>query len=296
MRNPIRIIILFLIAGTFACTSGRQLTQVNDQAQEAYAAGEYQQALERYEQLIQAAREKGEPVGGEVYNKAGLSAWALDNTSQALEYLEEARHTEAANDQTFAALAKGYLQVDNLSREITNLERYLEKYPQGEESEAFKQRLFMTYVESMNYDQALALWPELDPAAREQKELLEGYFMVHKNLGNDTKVTGIAQELLKKNKNNVNALEWMAELYYWRAENRYQAENKAYEKNRTRRQYAKLLKAYEVLNTDFRISLNYFQRLYEMDPQPSYARYIGNIYLRFQEKEKADYYHRKAKQ
>ncbi len=296
MRHPIRIIILFLLAGTFACTSGRQLTQINDQAREAYAAGEYQQALERYEQLIQAARENSEPVGGEVYNKAGLSAWALDNTSKALEYLEAARHTEAANAQTFAALAKGYRQVDNLSREITNLERYLEKYPEGEEREAFKQRLFMTYVESMNYDQALALWPTLDPAAREQEELLEGYFLVHKNLGNDTQVTEIAQELLKKNKNNVNALEWLAELYYWRAENRYQAENKAYEKNRTRRQYAKLLKAYEVLNTDFRISLNYFLRLYELDPQPSVARYIGNIYLRFQEKEKADYYHRKAKQ
>lgn len=296
MRLPIRIIILFLLAGTFACTSGKQLTRINEQASAAYSAGEYQQALNYYEQLILAASEKGESVGGEVYNKAGLSAWNAGNTSKALEYLEAARHTEAANEQTFAVLAKGYRQVDNLSREITNLERYLERHPEGEENEELRQRLFMTYVESMNYDLALDLWADLDEAARQQEELMEGHFMVHKNLGNDTKATEIAQQLLKKNKNNVAALEWLAELYYWRAENRYQAENKAYEQNRTRRQYAKLLKAYEILNTDFRISLSYFQRLYEMDPKPSYARYIGNIYLRFQDKEKADYYHRKAKQ
>jgi aminoglycoside/choline kinase family phosphotransferase len=86
----------------------------------------------------------------------------------------------------------------------------------------------------------------------------------------------------------------MAKKYFWRAENRYQSEMEAYEKNRTHRQYAQLLRAFEVLNADFHKSLNYFLRLYEKDPKPEYARFIGNIYLRFDDKSKARYYHSRA--
>ncbi|MFW6352275.1 MAG: hypothetical protein ACOC2E_07790, partial [Bacteroidota bacterium] len=77
-------------------------------------------------------------------------------------------------------------------------------------------------------------------------------------------------------------------------EHRYQKEMKAYEKNRTRKQYKQLLDAFEVLNADFRRSLNYYLKLYEMKPEPRYARFIGNVYLRFDDKKKARYYHEKA--
>jgi hypothetical protein len=44
----------------------------------------------------------------------------------------------------------------------------------------------------------------------------------------------------------------------------------------------------------FQKSLDYFLTLYETDPKPEYAKYIGNIYKRLQKEDKAEYYHEKA--
>jgi hypothetical protein len=296
MKSVIRFFPIIILAIFAACTPGQHIAQLNDQALEAYEAGNYQEALSLYESLIHSRRAEGEFVGGANFNRAGLSAWAVGDTTRALEYLDAARHTEAANEQTLAALAKAYRGIDNLSREITNLETYLERYPEGDEADAFRTRLFETYVESNNREQAMELWPQLEPAARQQEHIVEGYFSVNKDLGNEARTDELAHELLAINENNVTALEWLARKHFWQAENRYQAEMKAYEQNRTHRQYARLLDALEIINTDFRIALNYFNRLYRMDPAPAHARYIGNIYLRFDDKERADYYHRRANQ
>jgi tetratricopeptide (TPR) repeat protein len=89
-------------------------------------------------------------------------------------------------------------------------------------------------------------------------------------------------------------MKWFGEKYFWLAENRYQAEMEAYEKKRTNSQYAKLLEAFKIVTRDFKTSLGYFTRLYKLYPKPEYARYLGNIYTRLDDKEKAKYYYNKA--
>jgi hypothetical protein len=88
----------------------------------------------------------------------------------------------------------------------------------------------------------------------------------------------------------------MAKKYYNIAENRYQAEMKAYENNKTRKQYALLLEALDEITEEFKISLGYFETLYRLNPRPVYANYMGNIYVRFNDQEKADYYLNLAKE
>jgi tetratricopeptide (TPR) repeat protein len=117
-----------------------------------------------------------------------------------------------------------------------------------------------------------------------------------KQLENDEELIKVSNELLALNPDNTDALFFLGKHFFWKAENRYQSEMEAYEKNRTNRQYAQLLRAFETLNADFRKSLDYFLRLYKINPQPRYARFIGNIYLRFEDKGKADFYHKKADQ
>ena len=46
-----------------------------------------------------------------------------------------------------------------------------------------------------------------------------------------------------------------------------------------------------LLKENFKISLGYFETLYKLNPLPAYANYMGNIYVRFNDQEKADYYH-----
>jgi Flp pilus assembly protein TadD len=90
-------------------------------------------------------------------------------------------------------------------------------------------------------------------------------------------------------------LNWFAEKYYWKAEKNYQAQMEAYEKNRTRKQYAILLREFKLVSSDFREALNYFSKLYRLYPDPEYARYLGNIYARLNDGQKARYYHGKAR-
>jgi len=297
--NPAKafLISIFILIFSFTgCGPAREITRLSEEGESAYEAGNYQAALDHYRQLIELKEAREDEVSGKTLNRAGLSAYYLKKTSLSLQYLERARHTDAADERTYAALADGYREIDNLSREITNLEIYVNEYPDGERIEAMRGRYFETLVESMNWEQAYDLWPELDEETRRKESFLNGYFTVNKALGNDEQCTRLAKKLLQINENNTDALEWLGIKYFRRAESRYSREMEAYERNRTHRQYAILLEAFEVINEDFRTALNYLLKLYNIDPSPRIASYLANIYQRFENESKARYYRQKAQE
>lgn len=292
MRYSILIASLFVVF-LASCSSTRQWTELSQQANQAYGQAEYETALELFEQYILHFGNDATVIPHNIYRGAGLAAFQLGHTTKALDYLNTIRHTQEADAPVQYALAKANREIDNLSREITALETYVEKYPEGEEINFIRERYFETLVESSNYEQAIGLWPAIEHSARNKESLLNDNFLAHKALDNEQHLDELAQSLLTLNPNNTDALYHLARKYFWMAEERYQSELEAYERNRTHRQYAQLLKAFEVLNKDFRKSLEYFLRLYNIDPRSEYARYIGNIYLRFDDKGKAGYYHGK---
>lgn len=199
------------------------------------------------------------------------------------------------NDKTLYTLALAYLEVDNLSKEINHLEEYVERYPNGEDTDEVNGQLFLAYVRSLNWDKASALWPQIDGKYQSQAKYIEGHMKVCESLKHFDQMSRAALQLLKMDRNNCSALETLAIHYYHMAEDRYQTEMKAYEKNRTNRQYKQLLNALEEINANFRTSRDYFERLYKLNPDPRFANYLGNIYTRFENKKQADYYYRKAK-
>ena len=278
----------------FACAPLRQLTELSQEADIAWQAGNYPEAYNLYGQLIDQYRSRDQAIDGEIYNRAGISAFEAGETQQALEYLEFARHTEAAGERTFLSLAKAYRDIDNLSREITNLERYIDRYPDGAEADAFRARLFETLVESMNLQQALELWAELPGDPYQNEDMLTLFLKLNRQMDNTVKAADIAEQLLDLNRNNQEALDYLARKHFREAVDRHNREMRAYEENRTHRQYAQLLDALEIINTDLRIALNYFKRLYAQDPNPEYAGFLANIYERFQDEENARYYRRRA--
>ncbi len=277
-----------------ACSSQKELSQWALDADTAYDSGDHREALRSYELLIEGQSAGNGSPEAVFYQRAGLSAHALGKTNKAVHYLEIARHTPAADHLTYAALAKSYRELDNLSREITNLERYLEKSPEAPGIDAMRERLFETYVESRNWEQALGLWPQLagDPSGNE--ELLEAYFHIKTALEKEGEATAVAEQLLVLNRANRVALDHLAKKHFRQADQRYCREMEAYEENRTHRQYAQLLQALEVVNTDLHIALDYFERLYQSNPSAEYATYLANIHERFQNEERARYYRRQA--
>jgi hypothetical protein len=277
-----------------SCSLTQKTAQVGYNANQAFLNKEYENALTLYTQYMKMSAEDPLLIPDSIYRNAGLAAFHLQKKELSLEYLNRIRNSETANAETQYALAKLNRGIDNLSREITALENYVNDYPNGNHIDEMRNRLFQTWVESRNFDRAFDLWPSIEQQASQKEHLLNDYFTTIKELEKEELLFDTAQDLLRLNSENTDALHFLAVYYFNKAENRYQTEMDAYEKNRTRRQYAQLLKGFEVLNKDFSESLDYFLKLFEIDPQPGYARYIGNIYLRFDDKEKARIYHEKA--
>lgn len=279
-----------------ACTVSKQLKQLNTQAQDQYNQGNYLEASSLYHEIISIKAQQGKEAEANVYQNAGIAALHVDKVSDAISYLEKVKERSSANAQTYYYLSKAYLKVDNLSREIINLEEFTRMYPDKEEVTEVNGQLFMAYVRSENWDKAYAQWPLLSSKQQEEVITTEGYIRVTRQLGHTDKVLPLVNKLLQSDSKNVLALEVLAVHYYNLAEDSYQSEMKAYEKNRTNRQYKQLLGALKVINKNFKTSSDYFESLYKLKPDPRFANYLGNIYTRFENKSKANYYYRKAKQ
>lgn len=275
-----------------SCTT-QKLTEAG---QNAYQAGNYDSALHVWSQVIEDSESKGRLIDTSIYYKAGLAAMQLERMQKARKYLEKTENTGYSRPQLYTSLAHIYKGVDNLSKEITALENYHSKYPEGAQIDTITMRLFETYVESENWQKAVNLWPEVEERAQSNADLLTAYLIVNQNLDNNEACENIARKLIRLDADNQTALEWYARKYFWKAENLYVTEMKAYKNNRTRSQYNKLLKAWDQIWPDFRKSRDYFLKLYKLDPQPKYAKFLWNIYKRMDKQQKAAYYKKLWKQ
>lgn len=293
IRQTVILILIILVGG---CGISRRVGELQEVAGNAFESGNYSEALNYYEEIIELKTSRDKDVDGETYYHAGISAWETGQSQKTINYLELARKNDFLNEKSRFILSLAYKKIDNLSLEINYLESYAENHPDGDYIDIVKPRLFETYIESNNFDEALELWNEIEEIAEEDPDLLDSYFSLKKQLGHTDELEDIAKHLMEKDPDNKNALEYLGDLYFWKAENLYQREMEAYEQNQTRRQYRLLLKALDQVNEWFKISRNYFERLYEIDPRPKYAEYLRNIYMRFGNDEKAGFYDKKAKE
>ena len=282
----VAVVFMWFLSGC-GSTKYIELTQT---AEYAFEQDDYQSALASSEQIISGLEDKNKPVAGQVYAIAGNSAYALKRYDKSLNYLEEARQQDYSGELMYFFLASLYRRIDNLSKEINALETYNRLFPEGKEINHVRSRLYQTCLESTNYELADSLWAQLDESSKQNLVILETHLEINKAQEKNTNCDWAAAEILKQDKNNEQALEWLARKYFWKAENRYQAEMEAYEKNHTRKQYNILLKAFKIVTADFKESLKYYTRLYDLYPGPEYAGYLGNIYARLDDEKMAKHY------
>ncbi len=289
MKNISLLISLFIIIILQSCSG---LGKIGQEGEAAYQAGNYKLALATWEKIINT---KGNNTKAPVYVGAGKSALALEDYDNARYYLEKANQSGYSSPEMYVSLAKVYKKVDNLSKEITALETYREKYPQGEDIYVISARLLETYVESENWELGKNLWTDLDMQAQGDVNNLKNYLNINKNLGKTEECNKIAKQINKIEPNSIFVLEYYADKYFWLAENMYVKEMNAYKKKRTTSQYNKLLKALEKVWPNFKKSRDLYLKLYKKDPKPEYAGYLSKIYTRYDNKEKAAYYKKRAK-
>ena len=276
------------------CGTGKQLAQKKETAELYYQSDNYSDALTAYSEIIQVYEDNNNSTECPVYTRAGESALKTDNTKLAVDYLKKASNSNFVVESTYFYLAQAYGKIDNLSLEMIALVDYLDNYPEGNEADAVKLRLFYIYVGSDNYEKALELWPDIYANNQQDIQLLEAYFAINKSLDNTDTCNDVAEQLLSLDADNLVALSWFGKQYYRKAEDRYQKEMKAYEKNKTNKQYRILLKALDIVTADFKKSLTYFKKIYAIQPTPENANYLSHIYGRLGDKKKESYYKKLA--
>ena len=295
MKNLFAFVSITLILTILGCGTGKQLTQKNETAEAYYVTKNYSDALSAYNEIVKIYENNNNSIGCPVYTKAGESALKTDDYKLAIDYLKKATNSNFVDESTYFYLSQAYGEVGNLSLELMALVDYIEKYPAGKEIDAVKTRLFYVYVESDNYEKVLELWFDVYSDSKPDIKLLEAYFNVNKSLDNTDTCNDITQQLLNIDADNIVALIWLGKQYYRKAEDRYQKEMKAYDDHKTNKQYQTLLKALDVVTADFKKSLSYFRKLYEIDPTPENANYLSHIYGRLSDKNKEAYYRELAK-
>ena len=283
-------ILLIILA---SCSGGRQLERTA-RSEEALSAKDYRSALALCREIIGEAESKGKEPAPRIYCIAGIAAYELGEYPSSLEYLEKAERMGYSGEEFFLYLARDYRRIDNLSKEISALKAYLEHYPEGREAAGTRDRLFKTCIESEDFKLAGRLWQAMDSTARTDTGNLETWLELNRMQGKDRVCDSLAAHLLVLAPENEKALEWLGKSYFWKAENAYQYQMKAYSENRTRKQYAILVKAFKGVSADFRKSRDYFLRLYKLDPDPTWAEYLGNIYTRLDDPGKASFYKSRA--
>ena len=295
MKRIVWLLIAVISLGVVGCATTGGVSTPKETAEMVFNNRDYAKALKMVEAEINRYEDADQKVPVNLYALAGNAAFALGDIQKAIVQYELAQYYNYVDELMYDNMLKHFVEIDNLSKEITALEAYTQNKPDGPKVEERNLQLLYKYVESKNWELGKNLWTKVSHLEEGNPKLTEAFLIINKELEDKATADQLAAKLLKIDAKNAIALEWLAYKYYWKAENRYQAEMAAYEKKKTRTTYAKLIKALDAVTVDFRKSLNYYQRLYKIVPDKKHARLLGNIYARMNDKEKSQFWKARAK-
>ena len=282
-RTCIWAIVIVLLAG---CGAPKELISYKDNAETAAGKGDYVQAVAAWNQYF--AEHPVEAIQGAVFAKAAQNALQAGDTKLATDWFDQARYKEFSSPEMYATLAKIYRAQNNLSKELSALEFFTNHFSNVPNN--IYSRLFEIYNEIDMDDKALAVWNKMNETSKSTVPHLDVYFQLNLEAENTEVCDSVSLVLLEKDPKNVDALEWNAQKYYEKGEDLYKMQMEKYNQNKTRKQYRILLQQLDQVTADFKKALPYFKKLWDINPDKKYAGYLANIYTRFGNENKAEYY------
>lgn len=255
-------------------------------AEKATAEGKYTEAVEAWKTYFN--EQTLAQIPGADYAIAAQMAYKAGDSNLAVSWYDQARYKNFADAEMYSTLAKIYHSQQNISKELSALEYIKTNFSANSNEE--NQRLFDIYFEIKMFDEALVAWAMLDENSRNEVSNQKSFFKINQQKENTGVCDSVSLLILKKEPANVDALEWIGNKYYWLGENRYQREMDKYNANKTNKQYKILLTELDLATADFKKALPYFEKLWEIEPGKKYASYFANIYARFGDESKVNYY------
>ena len=255
-------------------------------AEKATADGNYSEAVKAWKHHFD--EQTLAQIPGADFATAAQMAYKAGDSNLAVSWYDQARYKNFADAEMYSTLAKIYRSQQNISKELSVLEYIKTNFPDN--TNELNQRLFEIYFEIKMYDEALEAWAGMDENSKSEISNQKSFFRINKEKENTVVCDSVSLLILKKEPANVDALEWNGNKYYWLGENRYQREMDKYNANKTNKQYKILLSELDLATADFKRALPYFEKLWEIEPGEKYASYFANIYARFGDESKVNYY------
>lgn len=290
-----RYLAFIAFVSVMASCGTSQKVSVADALKTDMEAQNYQAVYDKAIAEIINLEDKGKQVPDDLLLMAGESALRLDIGVEARKYLEQLVKQNPQKEDAYPLLAELYKSIDNLSFEISNYTDYFKYNPDGKYTGKMQAGLFDAYVRSENWEKGEAYWNTLNDTLKQNEKMLEGYLKVVEETENKEEMDATVQKLLALNPDNRTALKANAASWYTTAETRYKKEMDAYNKNKTRKQYAQLLKALDQSTAEFKKARDIYLKLYKAQPEKDIAKYLSNIYARLNQKDKSAYYKKLAK-
>jgi len=293
MRSIRHCLGLFTVIATVAltaCSTSKMVVLHQQVAKQMEADGNYAAATDSWSKYFEEQSAKGNEIAAENYAQAAKVALKADRKDLALTWFEQASMGAYSDPEMQVELAKIYRDKNETMKELSALQTFREKFATATGMPDVNGRLFEIFAMLKDEQSAKATWGDLTGEQKHQKIYLEEYFKLILKEDDAAAIEAIAKDLVEVDPTNVRALEWLGETYYHKAETSYKAEMKAYEKKHTHLQYLHLTQELKVINTNFQKSSDCFSKLWEMEQKKTYATYLANIYTRFDNKTKADYF------
>jgi tetratricopeptide (TPR) repeat protein len=288
MKTTQYLVIIVFALFVASCGTPKVVMNYKADAEQAEQAGNFNEAFTAWNNYITQMQSRGEDIDGNIFGKAAKTAFKAEKYGESLKWFEQAGYKGFSDAEMYLMLSELFKSIDNLSKELETLEYYADNFNASNTN--VNKRLFSIYYTIDEHEKALKVWDRIPTDSINSEKLLENYFIINKKADNKDIADKVSLDLLKMNPENVYALEWNAMKYYWLAENKYQREMKKYEQNKTGLQYVLLKKELNQVTANFRKSLQYFQKLWELNPGKKYAPYMANIHTRFDEDQKSAYY------
>ena len=280
---------LIIVAFMAGCSGPKvTVTGVSQKAvaEKATTDGNYALAVEAWKQYfsVQPISE----ISGDDYAEAAQTAFKINNVNLAISWFDQARFKNFADAEMYATLGKIYRSQQNISKELSALEFYASNFT--ENLNEVNRRLFEIYFEIKMFDEAIGAWDKMDANVKNEISNLKTYFKINRDKENTEVCDSLSLVILEKEPANIDALEWNGNKFYRLGENRYQREMEKYNKNKTNKQYKILLTELDLATADFKRALPFFEKLWKIEPGEKYASYFANIYARFGDETKVNYY------
>lgn len=284
------LIIITIAVLTAACGTPKLVINNYNSAQSLATENNTEEAYSKIQEVVNYYESRSKAAPDSVYALAGNLALSTNNTNIAKEYLTKAQGLGYNSEDVILDLASVYNTINNVSLEIDQLTKFTELYPKSSHIFEVQKQLFHLYTTNDNNEKAVQIWDELNKEKFKDVQLMQDYVYLQNNLNNKTEAFNTSKKLLVLDPNNKIALYEIATHYFHLAENRYQREMKAYEKKKTRRQYQYLLEQLKLSEKDFKTSRMYFEQLFKLEQNSTYATYLMNINSRLNNEKKAEYY------